>query len=66
MLNYNSIQQLGQTYNTLTLITTKGEDTIYMAECLKSLKSLYFIFKDEYDSQQKANEESAEEEIILE
>lgn len=66
MLNYNSIQQLGQTYNTLTLITTKGEDTIYMAECLKSLKNLYSIFKDEYDSQQKANEESAEEEIILE
>lgn len=67
MLNYNNIQQLGQTYNTLTLITTKGEDTIYMAECLKSLKNLYSIFKDEYDFQQKANEnESVEEEITLE
>ncbi len=67
MLNYNNIQQLGQTYNTLTLITTKGEDTIYMAECLKSLKNLYSIFKSEYNFQQKANENgSTEEEITLE
>lgn len=33
--------QLGKIYNTLTLISTKGEDTITMAECLKALKSLY-------------------------
>lgn len=69
MLNYNNIQQLGQTYNTLTLISTKGEDTIYMAECLKTLKSLYSIFKNEYDEQQSQKEEtktSEEEEIVME
>lgn len=53
MLNYNDIQQLGQTYNTLTLINTKGEDTVYMAECLKALKQLYFIFGEEYNLQQE-------------
>ena len=26
-------------YNTLSLVTTKGEDTILMGECLKQLKN---------------------------
>lgn len=66
MLNYNNIQQLGQTYNTLTLIATKGEDTIYMAECLKTLKNLYSIFKNEYDLQHEtANCSELTEETTL-
>ena len=35
------LKQLGKIYNTLTLVSTKGEDTITMAECLKALKALY-------------------------
>lgn len=35
------LQQLGKIYNTLTLVSTKGEDTVTMAECLKALKALY-------------------------
>lgn len=57
MLDIKDIQRLGQTYNTLTLITTKGEDTIYMAECLKTLKSLYSVFQNEYNEQQTSEEE---------
>lgn len=40
-MNKEQLTQLGKIYNTLTLISTKGEDTITMAECLKALKSLY-------------------------
>lgn len=40
-MNKEQLLQLGKIYNTLTLISTKGEDTITMAECLKALKSLY-------------------------
>lgn len=66
MLNYNNIQQLGQTYNTLTLISTKGKDTIYMAECLRTLEKLYSIFKEEYQLQQEGKEPEEEGKIILE
>lgn len=66
MLNYNNIQQLGQTYNTLTLISTKGKDTIYMAECLRTLEKLYSIFKEEYQLQQEEKEPEEEGKIILE
>lgn len=31
---------LSQIYNTLLLISTKGEDTLVMAECLKALQSV--------------------------
>ena len=37
----NIIESLAKTFNTLSLISTKGEDTIYMSECLKSIKNIY-------------------------
>lgn len=40
-MTQEDLQTLGQTYNTLGLISTKGNDTIYMAECLKAIKNLY-------------------------
>lgn len=64
MLKYTNIKQLGQTYNTLTLVNTKGDDTIYMAECLKSLKELYSIFSEEYSLQQE--EKNKEQELNAE
>lgn len=32
--------QLTRIYNTLMLISTKGEDTLVMADCLNALKAL--------------------------
>lgn len=40
-MNEQELKQLGKIYNTLTLISTKGDDTITMAECLKALRVLY-------------------------
>lgn len=35
------LQQLARIYNTLCLISTKGEDTMTMADCLRALKEVY-------------------------
>lgn len=37
-MNERDINFLKVLYNTLSLITTKGEDTILMGECLKQLR----------------------------
>lgn len=39
-MTYEQMVKLSQIYNTLRLINTKGDDTLYMAECLKELKNL--------------------------
>lgn len=52
-MTFEDLQLLGQVYNTLGLISTKSEDTIYMAECLKAVKSLYY----KYHGQIKKEEE---------
>lgn len=38
---FNEIKKIAQIYNTLTLISTKGQDTIYMSKCLEALKEVY-------------------------
>lgn len=40
------IDNLAQVYNTLLLVSTKGEDTIYMSECLKAIKNIYIQLKE--------------------
>ena len=37
-MNEREINFLKVLYNTLSLVTTKGEDTILMGECLKQLR----------------------------
>ena len=37
-MNERNINFLKVLYNTLSLVTTKGEDTILMGECLKQLR----------------------------
>ena len=37
-MNEGDINFLKVLYNTLSLVTTKGEDTILMGECLKQLR----------------------------
>lgn len=40
-MNYiNEIQILYQIYNTLSLISTKGQDTLYMASSLNALREV--------------------------
>ena len=34
----NQVKNLTQIYNTLLLVSTRGEDTVIMAECLKALQ----------------------------
>ena len=46
------ISYLAQLYNTLSLVTTSGENTIIMGDCLKSLKNYIQV-------SQKEMEESA-------
>lgn len=41
-MNKNQLEQLIKIYNTLTMIYTKGEDTLIMADCLKAFRqSIY-------------------------
>lgn len=40
MNNKNIIILLHKIYNTLNLISTKGEDTLYMAKCIEALKEV--------------------------
>lgn len=55
-MTQQQLTQLGKIYNTLGLISTKGEDTVIMAECLKALKSLYSEM--EFLAKQKKTEEN--------
>lgn len=36
---YEKLEILSRIYNTLLLVNTKGEDTMIMADCLKSLSN---------------------------
>ena len=53
----NIIESLAKTFNTLSLIFTKGEDTIYMSECLKSIKNIYDQLMVELTNQNNQNKE---------
>ena len=43
----HQLEQLVRIYNTLTTISTKGEDTITMAECLTVFRPLIFELQQE-------------------
>ena len=49
-MNKEDLNYLNALYNTLICISTKGEDTILMGECIKSLKE--FIYR-QNNTQQK-------------
>ena len=38
-MKQNDFVYLSKIYNTLSLISTKGEDTLVMADCLRALKN---------------------------
>ena len=39
-MSEKQVTQLTQLYNTLLLISTRGEDTMIMAECIKALQQI--------------------------
>lgn len=48
-MTYQELELLSRVYNTLLLINTKGEDTIYMSECLQALKKFVLTKKAELE-----------------
>lgn len=47
----NIITLLYRIYNTLTLISTKGEDTLYMAKCLEALQEVIQILENSINTE---------------
>lgn len=39
-MNQENLVQLNRIFNTLLLVSTKGEDTMIMGDCLKAFKQL--------------------------
>ena len=50
-MSQNQLEQLIRIYNTLTTISTKGEDTIVMAECLSTLRPLLIQLQEQQKQQ---------------
>lgn len=59
------LQQLIKIYNTMTTISTKGEDTLTMADCLRAFRSVIFEIQKQHD-EPKEQQGSFEIEIPLE
>lgn len=56
-MNYNDLELLTRIYNTLLLVNTKGEDTILMGECLKTLQNFVLTKKQEITTEQNNKKE---------
>lgn len=57
------LQQLARVYNTLLTITTKGEDTVVMADCIRAFQQVLLDIRDSMGSNaiQVAEEAPVEE-----
>ena len=51
-MNYNDLQNLTNIYNTLLLVSTRGEDTILMGNCLSALRAFVLTKKEEFENNQ--------------
>lgn len=56
-MNYNDLELLTRIYNTLLLVNTKGEDTMIMGECLKTLQNFVLTKKQELTNETNKKEE---------
>ena len=56
-MNYNDLELLTRIYNTLLLVNTKGEDTMIMGECLKTLQNFVLAKKQELTNETNKKEE---------
>lgn len=50
-MTQNQLEQLIRIYNTLTTISTRGEDTIIMAECLNAFHPLLVQLQEQQKQQ---------------
>lgn len=57
-MNNAQIEQLVKVYNTLLLVTTKGEDTIIMGQCLHALYQLLTELQNNVSSTDIASDQS--------
>ena len=56
-MNYNDLQILTNIYNTLLSVSTKGEDTVIMGNCLTALRNFVLIKKEEFENNQNTKAE---------
>lgn len=56
-MNYNDLETLTNIYNTLLLISTRGEDTVIMGNCLTALRNFVLIKKEEFENNQNTKAE---------
>ena len=56
-MNYNDFELLTRIYNTLLLVNTRGEDTMIMGECLKTLQNFVLTKKQELTNETNKKEE---------
>lgn len=52
-MTYENLETLTRLYNTLFLINTKGDDTLLMADCLRTLKNFVLTEKDKLDNKKE-------------
>jgi hypothetical protein len=56
-MNYSDLELLTRIYNTLLLVNTKGEDTMIMGECLRTLQNFVLTKKQEIENNNQKEEE---------
>ena len=56
-MNYNDLQNLTNIYNTLLLVSTRGEDTVLMGNCLTVLRNFVLTKKEEFENNQNIKAE---------
>lgn len=49
----NNLMQLSRIYNTLLLVSTKGEDTVLMGDCLRVFKQVIETMASEVEKEEE-------------
>lgn len=63
-MTYEKLDVMSRIYNTLLLINTKGEDTMVMGDCLRTLKS--FILNEQKELEAAMNTKVTANDIKVE
>lgn len=63
-MTYEKLDTMSRIYNTLLLINTKGEDTMIMGDCLRTLKS--FILNEQKELEVAMNTKATTDDIKTE
>lgn len=61
-MNNQELTQLNQIYNTLLMVSTKGQDTVLMGQCIYAMEQLVNTVNQRLQEEAKeASDESSEE-----